>query len=137
MPVQYRHVVPVPPGTRTTGIRFSKCAVIRHHGTKSREVIWGGRIGAAINAEQTPVELIELGTELVRAGYQAGSPLKRNTVALCRMDDRPSHLDGIEPLVSHDLKDALSGQFLDHSLSHLHQAGCLSSLISHDDQCPS
>jgi hypothetical protein len=61
---------------------------------------------------QTPVELIELGTELVRAGYQAGA-LLRNNVSSAALMTALAISTGSNPLVSHDLKDALSGQFLD------------------------
>jgi hypothetical protein len=40
----------------------------------------------------TPVELIELGPSWSKPvpGLSGGSPLKRNHVAVCRLDDRPS-----------------------------------------------
>jgi hypothetical protein len=73
-------------------------------------------------ATLSPIELIELGTELVQAGTRLSGliPLKRDHVA--RLDDSLGHLGGIEPEVGQNLGNTLSLQLSDHSVGHLPQA---------------
>jgi hypothetical protein len=50
---------------------------------------------------------------------------ERDHNTLCRLDDRLGHLHRIEPKGGQSLGNTLSVQLIDHSLGHLHQAGCV------------